>query len=107
MASDFANYANVSGSNVERAPNLGGPSAGDAGVAAVSPATVNSVPESSSATPGTGGARKMHSYQTGTWECRVHRQCDQLRQMFKLPSTEVCCLCCCTGSIESIHESSQ
>jgi len=26
----------------------------------------------------------------GTWECRVHRKCDELRQLFGLPATEVC-----------------
>ena len=26
----------------------------------------------------------------GTWECRVHRKCDELRQLFGLPCTEVC-----------------
>ena len=43
----------------------------------------------SHASPCTSRARSLHSFPTGTWESRVHRQCNQLRQLFELPSTEV------------------
>ena len=33
--------------------------------------------------------RNMQGVGTGTWECRVHRQCDELRQLFELPKSEV------------------
>lgn len=46
---------------------------------------------SNNTSPHSVSSRGNHAFSSGTWECRVQRQCDQLRDLFKLPDTEVCC----------------
>lgn len=46
---------------------------------------------SNNTSPHSVSTRTNHAFSSGTWECRVQRQCDQLRDLFKLPDTEVCC----------------
>lgn len=68
--------------------NMESPSAEGAETAADTPASSGF---SSNTSPYTISSRSNKTFPNGTWECRVKKQCSQLRELFHLPDTEVCC----------------
>lgn len=62
------------------------PSNGQAETAADTPANSGL---SNNTSPHSMSSRSHQGFSSGTWECRVQKQCDQLRDLFKLPDTEV------------------